>query len=66
MKAHDLGSVVIKEALSRAKLEPSAVNEVVMGQVNYFSLLILLINLIEILIRDYIFIHMYKNGEVWI
>lgn len=36
MKAHDLGSVVIKEALSRAKLEPSAVNEVVMGQVNYF------------------------------
>ncbi|XP_065353560.1 acetyl-CoA acetyltransferase, cytosolic [Cloeon dipterum] len=32
LKAHDLGSVVIKEALNRAKLDPSAVNEVIMGQ----------------------------------
>lgn len=31
--AHQLGALAIKEALSRAKLEPSAVDDVVMGQV---------------------------------
>ncbi|KAG8229384.1 hypothetical protein J437_LFUL000905 [Ladona fulva] len=32
LRAHDLGAVVIKEALKRAKLEPSDVSEVIMGQ----------------------------------
>lgn len=32
LPAHDLGAVVIKEVVSRAKLEPSDVNEVILGQ----------------------------------
>ncbi|KAJ9595252.1 hypothetical protein L9F63_013440, partial [Diploptera punctata] len=31
-KAHELGSLVIKEALARAKVEPHEVSEVIMGQ----------------------------------
>lgn len=30
--AHDLGAIVIKEALTRAKVDPKDVSEVVMGQ----------------------------------
>lgn len=33
LKASDLGSVVIKEALRRANVEAQQVNEVIMGQV---------------------------------
>lgn len=35
LKASDLGSVVIKEALHRANVEAQQVNEVIMGQVNF-------------------------------
>lgn len=34
MKASDLGSIVIKEALDRAKIPPKDVSEVILGQVN--------------------------------
>lgn len=34
LKPSDLGSIVIKECLERAKLKPSDVSEVIMGQVN--------------------------------
>ncbi|XP_067013632.2 acetyl-CoA acetyltransferase, cytosolic [Anabrus simplex] len=33
LKAHELGTIVIKEALARAKVQPSEVDEVIMGQV---------------------------------
>lgn len=33
MAAHELGSVVIKEALRRAQVQPSDVSEVILGQV---------------------------------
>jgi len=33
LPAHDLGSVVIQEALQRAKVSPDQVSEVLMGQV---------------------------------
>ncbi|XP_077976950.1 acetyl-CoA acetyltransferase, cytosolic-like [Glandiceps talaboti] len=33
MPAHDLGSIVIKEALERAKVKPNEVSEVILGQV---------------------------------
>lgn len=35
LKASDLGSVVIKEALHRANVEAQQVNEVIMGQVKF-------------------------------
>lgn len=33
LKAHELGSIVIRDVLSRAKVSPSDVSEVIMGQV---------------------------------
>jgi acetyl-CoA C-acetyltransferase len=33
LPAHELGSIAIKEALSRAKVEPAQVSEVIMGQI---------------------------------
>ena len=33
LPAHELGSVAIKEALTRAQVTPSQVSEVIMGQV---------------------------------
>lgn len=33
MKASDLGSVVIKESLARANVNPTEVSEVILGQV---------------------------------
>lgn len=33
LKASDLGSIVIKESLKRANLEPTDVSEVIFGQV---------------------------------
>ena len=33
MTAHDLGAVVIKEALKRAQVNPEDVSEVILGQV---------------------------------
>ncbi len=33
LPAHELGSIAIKEALSRAKVEPGQVSEVIMGQI---------------------------------
>jgi len=38
LRAHELGSMVIKEALNRAKVQPEEVSEVIMGQVQLFSL----------------------------
>jgi acetyl-CoA C-acetyltransferase len=33
LKAHEIGSLVIKEALNRAKVQPEEVTEVILGQV---------------------------------
>jgi acetyl-CoA C-acetyltransferase len=38
LRAHEIGSMVIKEALNRAKVQPEEVSEVIMGQVQLFSL----------------------------
>lgn len=38
LRAHEIGSLVIKEALNRAKVRPEEVSEVIMGQVQLFSL----------------------------
>ena len=33
LPAHDLGSVAIREALERARVEPAEVDEVILGQI---------------------------------
>lgn len=33
LKAHELGAIVIRDVLTRAKVDPSNVSEVIMGQV---------------------------------
>lgn len=41
LRAHEIGSIVIKEALIRAKVQPEEVSEVIMGQVQLISTLLL-------------------------
>jgi acetyl-CoA acetyltransferase len=38
LRAHEIGSMVIREALIRAKVQPEEVSEVIMGQVQLFLL----------------------------
>jgi acetyl-CoA acetyltransferase len=38
LKAHEIGSLVIKEALKRADVQPEEVTEVILGQVSLLSL----------------------------
>jgi acetyl-CoA C-acetyltransferase len=37
-RAHEIGSMVIREALNRAIVQPEEVSEVIMGKVHLFSL----------------------------
>jgi hypothetical protein len=63
LRAHEIGSMVIKEALIRAKVQPEEVSEVIMGQVQFLSLLLLFLLCRGGGFVDWIYLHQGQDTD---